>query len=233
MENNWHILIVDDNRSIHDQLSGELRNAGFEVTNLYDGRSALDFIEREGLPHLAVIDYRLPDRDLDGVALAKKLFTRNLPIIVVTAYDTVELALESLRVADDYVRKPFHPPEMVARIRRVLSRIANFNYARKPLVHVDERVQVDYTGNFLIVDGEQIALTPIESRLLHTLMQHKGRVVDGKTLIARVWNSDTIYEDTLRVHIHRLRSKLEVNPRKPKYILTERGIGYSFHSSAS
>ena len=74
---------------------------------------------------------------------------------------------------------------------------------------------------------------PVLRRLLHTLMQHKGRVVDGKTLIARVWNSDTIYEDTLRVHIHRLRSKLEVNPRKPKYILTERGIGYSFHSSAS
>ena len=72
MENNWHILIVDDDRSIHQQLNDELRTAGFEVTNVYDGQSALDFIEREGLPHLAVIDYRLPERDLADFCWTKK-----------------------------------------------------------------------------------------------------------------------------------------------------------------
>ena len=140
-----------------------------------------------------------------------------------------EIVLKSLQWADDYIRKPFEPAELSARIRRVLSRVADFGYARNPVIAIGERVKLNYARRSLQVDGENVALTPIESRLLHTLMLHKGQVVDGRTLITRVWNNDTVYEDTLRVHIHRLRQKLEVNPHKPQHIVTERGVGYSFH----
>lgn len=228
MQDNWHILIVEDDPDIHEMLTEKMRSAGYEAQNVYDAQGALDLIEREGLPHLAVIDIKLPDSEMDGLDLAKNLYERNVPIIIITAYDSPDTVLDSLKVADDYVRKPFEPTELVARIRRVLSRVANFGYARSPLLDVDDRVQFDYTNNALVVGGESIGLTPIESRLLHTLLQHRGQVVDGRTLISRVWNSDNIYEDTLRVHIHRLRSKLESDPRNPAYIMTERGVGYSF-----
>jgi DNA-binding response OmpR family regulator len=230
MQNNWHILIVDVDRDIHRMLNEKLRSAGLEVTNAYDGQRALDSIDREGLPHLAIIDIELPDTGRDGLDLAKDLFTRSVPIIMTTTHHTPQKALESLRVADDYVRKPLEPDEIVARVRRILSRISDFSYARSPLLEIDDRLQFDYANQALIVDGKPVSLTPIESRLLHTLMQNKGRVVDSRTIIARVWNSDNIFEDTLRVHIHRLRAKLELDPRHPKYILTERGVGYSFHS---
>jgi DNA-binding response OmpR family regulator len=228
MHENWHILVVEDDKDIHRLLNDNLQMAGLEVSSVYDARSALELIEREGLPHLAIVDIRLPDKDMDGLDLAEELTQRSVPVIIITAYDSPKTVLDSLRFADDYVRKPFEPDEVTSRVRRVLSRIGDFSYAKSPMLDVDERVQFDYTNNNLVIDDERVNLTPIESRLLHTLMQHRGNVVDGRALIARVWSSDNIYEDTLRVHIHRLRSKLEVDPRHPKYILTERGIGYSF-----
>lgn len=228
MQQSWHILIVEDDKDIHRMLDDNLQISGFEVDGVYDAKSALDFIEREGLPHLAIIDIRLPG-NMDGIALAKEITQRSVPVIIITAFDSPKTVLDSLSFADDYIRKPFKSvDEVTARVRRVLSRISDFSYARSPLLDVDERVQFDYTNNALVIEGQDTKLTPIESRLLHTLMQHRGNVVDGRSLIARVWSSDNIYEDTLRVHIHRLRSKLEVDPRHPKYIITERGIGYSF-----
>lgn len=230
MQENWHIMVVEDDPGIYRLLNDKLRQAGFEVSNLEDAQSALDLIKREGLPHLAIVDIRLPDPELDGIALSKQLNARGVPIIIITAFDSPQTVLDSLRWADDYVRKPFDGDEVVARIRSVLSRIADYSYARSPLLDIDERVKFDFSNNNLVVDGQPVGLTPIESRLLHTLMQHTGHVVDGRTLIARVWNSDNIYEDTLRVHIHRLRSKLEIDPRHPRYVVTERGVGYSFHT---
>lgn len=228
MQENWHIMVVEDDKDIQRLLTDNLQQAGFDVASYYDAHSALDSIESEGLPHLAIIDIRLPDTDMDGLDLSEDLTERSVPVIIITAFDSPKTVLDSLSRADDYVRKPFVPDEVTARVKRVLSRIGDFSYAQSPLLDIDNRVQFDYTNNNLVIEGERVNLTPIESRLLHTLMQHRGNVVDGRSLISRVWTSDNIYEDTLRVHIHRLRSKLEVDPRHPKYIMTERGIGYSF-----
>lgn len=230
MQDTWHILLVEDDPAIHRLLADKLRLAGFDVTAVIDAPSAIDEIERDGLPHLALVDIRLPDSDTGGLDLARDLYARNVPVIMITAFDSPSIVLDSLEVADDYIRKPFEPSEVISRIRRVLSRVSDFGYARSPLLDIDERVQFDYTNNALIVEGKHVNLTPIESRLLHTLMQNRGHVIDGRTLISRVWDSDNIYEDTLRVHIHRLRSKIETDPRNPNYILTERGIGYSFNT---
>ena len=117
MQDNWHILIVEDDPDIHEMLAEKMRSAGYEAQNVYDAQSALEVIEREGLPHLAVIDIKLPDSEMDGLDLAKNLYERNVPIIIITAYDSPDTVLDSLKVADDYVRKPFEPTELVARIR--------------------------------------------------------------------------------------------------------------------
>jgi DNA-binding response OmpR family regulator len=230
MQDNWHILVVEDDPKTQRVLSDKLQVAGYNVSIVGNSQAALDEIQRDGLPHLAVVDIRLPESDTGGLDLAAELYKRNVPIIMITAFDSPQTVLNSLAVADDYIRKPFEPDELIARVKRVLSRVSDFSYARSPLLDIDSRVQFDYTNNALIISGKPIGLTPIESRLLHTLMQNKGHVVDGRTLISRVWSSDNIYEDTLRVHIHRLRSKIETDPRNPNYILTERGVGYSFHT---
>ena len=224
----WLILIVEDNPNNQRTLIGKLRLQGFEVESVYDGRSALDFIGKEGLPHLAVVDISLPD--VDGLELARILSQKGAPVIVTAADGSSETAIKSLLWADDFMRKPVAPEELAARIKRVLSRVIDWSYARSPVIRIDERVQFDHTNNGLVVEEELVKLTPIESRLLHTLVRHKGQVVDSRTLLARVWSSDDIFEDTLRVHIHRLRRKLEADPRHPKYILSERGIGYLFHA---
>jgi DNA-binding response OmpR family regulator len=224
----WHILLVEDNPEDQRTLIGKLRLEGFEVKSVYDGRSALDFVGQEGLPHLAVVDISPPD--VDGLELARILSQKGAPVIVTAADGSPETAIKSLRWADDFMRKPVAPEELAARITRVLSRVIDYSYARSPVIRIDERMQFDHTNNRLVVEEEPVQLTPIESRLLHTLVRHKGQVVDCRTLLARVWTSDDIYEDTLRVHIHRLRRKLEADPRHPKHILTQRGIGYSFHA---
>jgi DNA-binding response OmpR family regulator len=144
------------------------------------------------------------------------------------AENSATAAVQSLQRADDFVRLPVAPAEVAARIRSILRRISNFGYASSPVVAIDERLQLDYRHRAIIVAGEQIGLTPTECSLLSVLMLHRGRVVDSRTLILRTWTRTDIYEDTLRVHIHRLRQKLEPDPRKPAYLLTERAVGYRF-----
>jgi DNA-binding response OmpR family regulator len=138
------------------------------------------------------------------------------------------VTIKSLDRADDAVGSSVKAVELAARILRILGRFTDHSYAGNPILEIDQRLKVDYTSNSLIVEGNQTPLTPIESRLLHTLMKYRGHVVDSRTLLLRVWSSDEAYEDTLRVHIHRLREKLEVDPHHPKYIHIDRGVGYSF-----
>jgi DNA-binding response OmpR family regulator len=223
----WHVLVVEDDPNIHHLLTEKLRLEGFEVTGAYNGQSAIDLVEVVGLPHLAVVNLTLPD--MDGLQLVRHFSQRGVPVIA-TADDARAAALESLQWGDDFMRKPVDPEELAARIRRVLSRIVDYSYAGRRIIDVDERVQLDYVNNCLIVEGEKMHLTPIEGQLLHTLMLYKGQVVDSRTLIARVWGAGAVYDDTLRVHIHRLRHKLEADPRNPKHIVTERGVGYSFRA---
>lgn len=228
MHENWHVLLIEDDAAVRQEVCGELHSAGYEGTSVSDARSALEFIGREGPPHLIVTNIGIESPDLDGMALARMMAERGVPMILTTADDSLDTALESLAIADDFVRMPYEAAELVARVRRVLSRIVDFSYATKPVIQLDERLGFDFANNLLLVEGEEVSLTPIESRLLHTLMQYRGRVVDNRTLIMRVWSSSDIYEDTLRVHIHRLRHKLEAETGAPKYIVTERGVGYLF-----
>lgn len=153
----------------------------------------------------------------------------DVPIIFVTSSGDTETIVQGLKkYAEDFIVKPFELRELEARVQVVLSRMPSLDYASEPIIEVDQHLKIDFAHNRILVDGKSVGLTPTESVLLHVLLRNAGRVVENKILIARVWPSEDVYEDTLRVHMHRLRRKLEADSHHPHYIRTERGVGYMF-----
>ncbi len=131
--------------------------------------------------------------------------------------------------AEDYVTKPFSPNELVARVRRVLRRLGDFTYTLAPLTVVDDNLQVNFSECNAFVGGEQVSLTPTETKLLYILMRNSGQIVTADFLLRRLWPREIAFEDRLRVYVHRLRKKIEPDSDR-QYIISERGIGYRFHS---
>lgn len=222
------VLTVEDDPDLLRLIRRELEAAGFEVWACPTAEEALETVARKGLPHLALVDILLPGAD--GMALARKLHEwSDLPIVMLTSVDeeeTVVRAIESF--AEDYIRKPFNSREMVARVERVCRRMGDFAYTLQPVVRVDERLSVDFAHQRALVNGRAVAMTSTETKLLYVLMRSAGRVVATDFLLRRLWPSDEVFEDTLRVHVHRLRSKIEPEPSRPRYVVTERGTGYRF-----
>lgn len=227
----YRILCVDDDPDILHLLRKTFGAAGFEVETCGSGEAALRSIERQGLPHLAVVDIRMPG--IDGLELCRRVHAYcDLPVILLTSVDdepTVVNALDT--VAEDYVLKPFRPAELVARARRLLRRIGSFSFALAPETPVDGRLAVDFVRQVATIEGQPVALTPTETKILYILMRSSPRTVDTGYLLRRVWPLEEVFEDTLRVHVHRVRQKIEPDPGRPRYVLTHRGQGYSFKSA--
>jgi DNA-binding response OmpR family regulator len=225
------VLLVSSNEGLDIQrLIESLHEAEFTVDRVEDARSARQHIRENGVPHLMVVDLRSPDAD--GLKLCQELHsTTGLPIITVSSDDdSWESAIAALQHSDDFVRRTVAPEEVVMRIRRILSRINDFSYAKGPEIQVFDWLTVDQVNRQVTVRGESRKLTPTENALLSVLLSHRGKIVDADTLIDRVWRLDPTIKDrnALRVHIHRLRSKIEDDPDDPRIILTERGTGYRF-----
>jgi DNA-binding response OmpR family regulator len=222
------ILTVEDDPDLLRLIRRELEGAGFEVWACPAAEEALEVVAKRGLPHLALVDILLPG--MDGMAFARKLHEwSDLPIVMLTSVDeeeTVVKAIESF--AEDYIRKPFKPREMVARVERVCRRMGDFAYTLQPVIQVDAHLAIDFAHQKAAVDGKAVPLTSTETKLLYVLMRNAGRVVATDFLLRRLWPSDEVFEDTLRVHVHRLRSKIEPEPGRPRYVVTERGTGYRF-----
>jgi DNA-binding response OmpR family regulator len=222
------ILAVEDDPDLLRLIRRELEAAGFEVWACLSAEEALETLSRKGLPHLVLVDILLPG--LDGMGLARRLHEwSDLPIVMLTSVDEEETVVQAIeRFAEDYIRKPFKPREMVARVERVFRRIGDFAYALQPVLRVDDRLAVDFAHQRIVVDGREVALTSTETKLLYVLLRSAGRVVATDFLLRRLWPSDEVFEDTLRVHVHRLRAKIEPEPSRPRYVVTERGTGYRF-----
>ena len=222
------ILIVDDDPAILRLVRIMMEGAGYDTLTATSGVDALEVIRRNGLPHLAIVDVNMPYMNGFDFCEAVQEFS-DLPVIFLSAQDEEDTIITGIsRFAEDYVTKPFSPRELVARVERVLRRIGDFAYTLDVTTKVDDRLTVDFPHQRALVAGRFISLTPTETKLLYMLMRNAGHVVTADFLLRRLWPLDEVFEDTLRVHIHRLRQKIESTPSQPHYILTERGMGYSF-----
>jgi DNA-binding response OmpR family regulator len=225
------ILAVDDDPKVRRLVELKLDHAGFEVRTAASGKEALDIIAQYGLPHLAIVDIMMPGLNGFEFCEAVQEFS-DLPVIMLTAVDDEDTVIRGIeRFAEDYIIKPFSPRELLARVQRVLRRIGDFAYTIEPVTQVDGRLGVDFAHQRAVVDGQSVDLTPTETKILYILMRNAGRTVTTDFLLRRLWPLEEVFEDTLRVHVHRLRQKIEGNPRQPRYVVTERGLGYRFESS--
>lgn len=218
------ILVVDDDPNLLVVLADQLRADGYEVSTARDGIEALRRLEH-AWPDLLVIDMMMPR--MDGLTLAREVKDRaDLPIIVLTAIDTGDNKADLLEeVAEDYVTKPYHYPELRARINRVLKRLGD-KVPRQSLV-LGPKLSLELHRREAVVAGHPVALTPTESRLLYALAANLGNTVTTETLLARGWaeteDADPSY---VWVTMRRLRQKVEPDPNRPTHLLTVRGVGY-------
>lgn len=224
------ILVVDDDAAILRLVRAKLDRAGFEVSTAASGEEALALIQRQGLPHLAIVDINMPG--MDGFEFCQVVQSySDLPVIMLTAVDEEETVIRGIEhYAEDYVTKPFSPRELVARVQRVLRRIGDFAYTLDLVTRVDDRLSVVFPQQQILTGGEPVSLTPTETKILYILMRNAGRTVTSDFLLRRVWPLEEVFEDALRVHVHRLRKKIESPAAEVPYIVTERGVGYRFAS---
>jgi two-component system KDP operon response regulator KdpE len=218
------ILVVDDDATLLVVLSEQLRDDGYEVATARDGAEALRRLEG-GWPDLILLDLTMPR--MDGLALARRIKAQaDLPIIVLSAIDTADSKARLLdEVAEDYVSKPYHYPELRARIQRVLQRLGD-RIPRRSLV-LGPNLTLDLHRRSATVAGNEVRLTPTEARLLASLAANLGETVGTDTLLARGWaDTDEADSSYLWVSLRRLRQKIEVDPNQPVHLITVRGVGY-------
>lgn len=225
----YRVLVLDDNFSMLRLVSNALQKAGFQVSTASSAEEGLDLIRRNGLPHLALVDIHMP-YGMNGFEFCEAVLNySDVPIIMLTAVDEDETIIQTIdQYAEDYITKPFNPGELVARVRRVLRRIGDFAYTLSAETVVDERLTVSFPYQRATIDGNPVTLTPTETKLLFILMRNAGQTVTTDFILRRLWPMETAYEDRLRVYVHRLRRKIEKHPEAPRYILSQRGVGYSF-----
>lgn len=225
---NFRVLTVDDDPATLLVVERALAKAGFDVWTAASGEAAMAILRRKGLPHLAVVDLLMPG--MGGLDFCRQLKEwSDVPLIILTSVNTKETVIDAIeRFAEDYIVKPFDPRELVARANRVLRRMGELAYLLAPVTAVDPYLSIDFVHQRAIVDGRDVELGPIESKLLYLLMKGAGRPQSNAHLLSRIWPNQEVFEDTLRVHVHRLRRKIEPQPASPRYVVTERGIGYSF-----
>jgi two-component system KDP operon response regulator KdpE len=220
------ILIVDDEPSILATMAPLLRARGYEVATATSGQGALDAVDRQA-PQLVVLDLGLPD--IDGVEVCRRLREgRAIPILVLSARTAEPDKVAALDAgADDYVTKPFGAEELLARVRAALRRGEAGPPAAGPIVRRDLTVDVDKRR--VTRGSEELKLTPKEFELLVFLAQQPGRVRTRRAILNAIWGPGALDQpEHLRVLVNALRRKLELDPSKPRYILTEPWVGYRF-----
>jgi two-component system KDP operon response regulator KdpE len=222
------ILVVDDEERMVRFIRLNLEHDGFQVTEAYSGSQAIDRL-RDTLPEVVLLDVMLPD--IDGFEVLQLIReVSDVPVIMLTAKGEEDDRVRGLELgADDYVTKPFSPRELVSRVRAVLRRTEAVRGATQGPIQVDDRLKIDFDRREIWVDGKLVKLRPTEYRLLYHLVQNAGWVMTHDQLLAKVWGYE--YRDEphyVRLYVNYLRQKLEKDPSNPKYILTERGVGYRF-----
>lgn len=223
------ILVVDDEPRMIGFIRMNLELEGHQVIEAHSGLEALEAV-RTKLPDVILLDVMMPD--LDGFETLRMLREfSSIPVIMLTAKGEENDKVYGLELgADDYITKPFGPRELSSRIKAVLRRAEMPSSSPdQATLRIDERLSVDFNRREAIVNGERIKLRPTEYRLLYHLIENAGWTVPHEQLLAKVWGYE--YRDEahyVRLYVNYLREKIEEDPSNPKYILTERGVGYRF-----
>ena len=227
-----HILLVEDEEKLARMVELELQYEGYEVEKAFDGRAGLDRA-LSGEFDLVLLDIMLPA--LSGMEVLRRLRRESaMPVIMLTARDTVVDKVSGLDMgADDYITKPFNPLELVARVKTQLRRYTRYNTGeaaepRETAEHDFRGLQISRTTHKCVLFGEELALTPLEFAILWYLCEHRGQVVPSEELFEAVWGEKYMdSNNTVMSHIARLREKMHEPSRKPKFIKTVWGVGYT------
>ena len=232
METN-HILVVEDDTDIREGIDIYLRNQGYVVFQAGDGVEGLEIIEKEEV-HLAIVDIMMPR--MDGITMMMKVREKgyDFPVIMLSAKSEEVDKIMGLNMgADDYVTKPFTTMELLARVNSHLRRHARYLEAlsrasepEKDTYHVLGGIEVNEETVEVFVDGNPVRLTPIEFKILLLLIKNPGRVFSADEIYERIWNEKAINTDTIMVHIRKIREKIEIDPKNPKYLKVVWGVGY-------
>ncbi|HIV67519.1 MAG TPA: response regulator transcription factor [Candidatus Butyricicoccus stercorigallinarum] len=225
----YRILVCDDDPAIARAIGIYLRADGYEAIEAHDGLEALDICAKQ-IIHLIIMDIMMPG--MDGMRATQVLRqTQNIPIIMLSAKSEDVDKIDGLTIgADDYVTKPFHPAELMARVRSQLRRytaLGGMSAQVQPGVYRTGGLVVDDRSKTVTVDGELVRLTPREYGVLAFLTENAGQVFSIAQIYDAVWNEESYSpENTVAVHIRRIREKIEINPKEPTYLKVVWGIGY-------
>ncbi len=225
----YTILICDDDKDIVSALDIYLTSEGYATLKAYNGLEAIRLVEEREV-HLALLDVMMPG--LDGIRVTAKLREKhNIPIILLTAKSEDSDKVLGLNIgADDYITKPFNPIEVIARVKSQLRRYTTLGGRQKQDETPKLRnggIVMDDGAKSVTVEGEAVALTPIEYNILKLLLSHPGQVFSTGQIYERVWNDPSLgSENTVAVHIRHLREKIEIDPAEPRYLKVVWGLGY-------
>ena len=231
MKENYHVLIVEDDKQIRDGIEIYLKSQDYIVSKAADGMEGLEIVRKEKI-HLAIIDVMMPR--MDGIRMVMELRKEyDFPVIMLSAKSEEVDKIMGLNMgADDYVTKPFQPLELLARVNSQLRRYTRFSRMQDD--KGEERTRILRIGGLELnedtvevrVDEEPVKLTPMEFKILQLLMKSPGRVFSAEEIYERVWEERAITTDTVMVHIRHIREKIEYNPKEPKYLKVVWGLGY-------
>lgn len=222
-----NILICDDDKEILEAITIYLSNEGYTIFKAANGLEALEIVEANEI-HLIIMDIMMPK--MDGIRATLKLREeRNLPIIMLSAKAEETDKILGLNMgADDYITKPFSPLELIARVKSQLRRYTALgSLEAKNSRYKSGGLEIDDEQKLVWVDGEEVKLTPVQYKILQLLTANAGRVFSIEEIYERVWQESPYHaENTVAVHIRKIREKIEINPKEPKYLKVVWGVGY-------
>ena len=227
----FRILIVEDDKEIREGIEIYLKNQGYQVLQAADGLEGLKQVEKEEI-HLAIVDIMMPR--MDGITMMMKVreLGYDFPVIMLSAKSEEVDKIMGLNVgADDYVTKPFTTMELLARVNSHLRRYRKYLEVKdlrqnSDRVHIIGGLELNEDTVEVTADGNPVKLTPLEFKILLLLMKNPGRVFSPEEIYERVWNEQAVNTETIMVHVRRIREKIEINPKEPKYLKVVWGVGY-------
>ena len=225
----YNILVVDDDKEIVESIEIYLKNEGFNIFKAYNGIEALEILVEKEI-HLILMDIMMPK--LDGIKATIKIREeKNIPIILVSAKSEDTDKIIGLNIgADDYITKPFNLLELIARVKSNLRRyvtLGNYDNNFNKDILKSGGLELNISTKEVKVDGEVVKITPIEFKILKLLLSNKGRVFSIDEIYEKVWNEESFnVENTVAVQIRRIREKIEINPKEPRYLKVVWGVGY-------